>query len=124
MKHTIFKKRHSIVLIIGSLAFGFKLLNNPDLYETMAAYRVLYYALDVPLIAWLFIFATFVKALGVILNNIFLKIGGLGALAGLWFMIFLSLAIQDFQGGMNAGFIFTAMIVLDCICIAVEEVVR
>lgn len=124
MGQIIFRKRHSLVLIIGSLAYGFKLLSNPALYETMAAYRVLYYALDVPLLAWLFVLASLVKALGIILNNIFLKIGGLGALAGLWFMVFFSLVIQDAQGGMNAGFIFTAMIVLDCICIAVEEVVR
>lgn len=123
MRHIIFKKRHSLVLVLGSFLYGFKLLGNPALYG-MQAYETLAYALNVNSIAWLFIIGSAIKFIGILYNKILLKIAGLGLLGGLWFVIFLGLLIQDFQGGVNAGNIFTGMIFLYVICIAVEEVVK
>lgn len=123
MGHIIFKKRHSLVLVLGSFLYGYKILGNPALYG-MPAYETLDYALNVNSIAWLFIIGSAIKFIGILYNQILLKIAGLGLLGGLWFVIFLGLLIQDFQGGTNAGYLFTGMIFLFVICIAVEEVVQ
>lgn len=123
MGHIIFKKRHSLVLVLGSLLYGYKLLANPELYQVQA-YQTLDYALNVSSIAWLFVLGATIKFIGILYNKILFKIIGLGLLGGLWFVIFLGLLIQDIQGGVNAGSIFTGMICLFIVCIAVEEVVK
>lgn len=123
MGHIIFKKRHSLVLVLGSVLYGLKILGNPALYG-MPAYEALDYALDARSIAWLFVVGSAIKFIGIIYNQIIFKIVGLGLLGGLWFVVFLGLLIQDIQGGINAGYLFTGMIFLYVVCIAVEEVVK
>lgn len=123
MRQLIFKKRHSLVLVLGSFLYALKILNNPQLYD-MRAYEVLRYALSPASLGWWFIFGCSIKMIGIFFNRISFKIIGLGILGGLWFVVFSGLFVQDFQGGINAGYIFTGMIFLDVLCIAIEEVIK
>lgn len=104
---------YSVVFNLGSIAFGINLFFNPfTIRHSEEELHILGLMLEHRFLAFLFVFFSLIKLIGIFKNNMKWRLIGLTALTSLWSFVMIGFSIRSYQGGSNYGTILTLIVII------------